>query len=80
MMPAVFLGSFSGLYISATLPEPVITIVLTLILIHSTMNTYHKTVALLKKESRERQNYQQLAAETINPALRELVATEKLLR
>ena len=33
MMPAVFLGSFSGLYLQAMLPEAVITILLTVILI-----------------------------------------------
>jgi uncharacterized membrane protein YfcA len=54
MMPAVFLGSFSGLFLAGLLPEALITILLTLILLYLTFNTYKKTMALCKKESRER--------------------------
>ena len=57
MIPAVLLGSFSGLYLSEILPEALITILLTLILFVLTYNTYKKTVNLCRKESRERINY-----------------------
>lgn len=57
MMPAVLLGAFSGLYLSAMLPEALITILLTLILLFLTYKTYLKTVNLCRKESRERLSY-----------------------
>lgn len=63
MMPAVLLGAFSGLYLSAMLPEAVITIFLTLILFFLTYNTYKKTVNLCRKESRERLSYAELQGE-----------------
>ena len=53
MMPAVLLGGFLGMYISEILPEALITIVLTLILIYLTYTTCKKTVALYRKESIE---------------------------
>jgi len=49
------------------LPEAVITILLTVILIQLTYNTFKKTVSLYAKESRERQNYQELASDTKSP-------------
>ena len=58
MMPAVFFGSFTGLYLANLLPESIIMILMTLILIKLTYNTYVKTVSLYTKETLERQNYQ----------------------
>jgi len=60
MMPAVLLGGFSGLYLSAILPEALITIMLTLILCYLTYNTSNKFVKIYKKESIERLNFVEL--------------------
>ena len=60
MMPAVLFGGFSGLYLSAMTPEPVIMIILTFILLYVTYSTYKKTVQIFRKESRERQHYAEL--------------------
>jgi len=54
MMPAVFLGSFIGLIVVPILPEASICILLTLILIYLSYNTYRKTIVLCAKEGRER--------------------------
>ena len=53
MMPAVFLGSFTGFFLVPMIPEASITIILTLLLAYLTYNTYRKTVVLCAKESRE---------------------------
>lgn len=60
MIPAVLLGSFSGLYLSALLPEAVTMILMTVLLLFMTYNTYKKMVKLCRKESRERENYTEL--------------------
>jgi len=57
MMPAVFFGGFSGMYLNELLPEALITLLLTLILIYLTYNTCRKTLTLCRKESIERHNY-----------------------
>ena len=61
MMPAVMFGSFVGLYLSVMLPAAVSTILLTLIVGYMTLNTYKKMMNLCRKESRERESYQELA-------------------
>jgi len=62
MMPAVLLGGFAGLYMSAILPEALITIMLTLILCYLTYNTSKKFLKIYKKESSERSTYIELRA------------------
>ena len=46
MMPAVFLGAFTGLFIAKLIPEALITIILTVILFYMTYTTYKKTMAM----------------------------------
>lgn len=69
MIPAVFLGSFTGLYLAKLIPEAVITIILTVILFYMTYNTYKKTLSLCKKESQERQNYQEIEEDAMSDKL-----------
>ena len=57
MMPTILLGSFSGFYLSAMLPETVTMAFLTLILFYMTYKSYKKMRAMFAKESRERENY-----------------------
>ena len=70
MMPAVLLGAFSGLYLTALLPEALITIMLTMILLYMTMTTAKKMVALCRKENLERvQSHYQAMVDSLKSPL-----------
>jgi len=63
MLPAVFLGGFSGLFLQIILPQAVVTILLTMVLLYLFCTTAKKTSALCRKESRERHHYRELSGQ-----------------
>lgn len=54
MIPMVLVGSYSGIIISTLLPDVVLTVVLTILLIFLTYNTTKKAFNVYKKETAER--------------------------
>ena len=66
MIPAVLLGGFAGLYITAFLPEAITMILLTVILLYMTYNTFKKMIKVYQKELRELESYTELSDKKSN--------------
>ena len=51
MMPVILFGTFIGTVITSLLPEPALTIILTILLIYTTIDCFRKAVTMYKKET-----------------------------
>ena len=51
MIPVIIFGTFIGTVITSLLPEPALTIILTVLLIYTTFDCFKKAITMYKKET-----------------------------